>query len=151
MIQTSDVLILLSELGRDGINVDEQMSSVLAGANIVDTLKFIKDHKDIDAINFYNKIRKSYNDNKSKLYINILKEIDDPKEVLSTLSALELQIILSGKKINNPVMFYKVMRLEEILECLLNYSKTYDILPCIDLIKKYKADILMWETVEGRR
>ena len=151
MIQTSDVLILLSELGRDGINVDEQMSSVLAGANIVDTLKFIKDHKDIDAINFYNKIRKSYNDNKNKLYINILKEIDDPKEVLSTLSALELQIILSGKKINNPVMFYKVMRLEEILECLLNYSKTYDILPCIDLIKKYKADILMWETVEGRR
>ncbi len=151
MIQTSDVLILLSELGRDGINVDEQMSSVLAGANIVDTLKFIKDHKDIDAINFYNKIRKNYNDNKSKLYINILKEIDDPKEVLSTLSALELQIILSGKKINNPVMFYKVMRLEEILECLLNYSKTYDILPCIDLIKKYKADILMWETVEGRR
>ena len=151
MIQTSDVLILLSELGRDGINVDEQMSSVLTGANMVDTLKFIKDHKDIDAINFYNKIRKSYNDNKSKLYINILKEIDDPKEVLSTLSALELQIILSGKKINNPVMFYKVMRLEEILECLLNYSKTYDILPCIDLIKKYKADILMWETVEGRR
>ena len=151
MIQTSDVLILLSELGRDGINVDEQMSSVLTGANMVDTLKFIKDHKDIDAINFYDKIRKSYNNNKSKLYINILKEIDDPKEVLSTLSALELQIILSGKKINNPVMFYKVMRLEEILECLLNYSKTYDILPCIDLIKKYKADILMWETVEGRR
>ena len=70
---------------------------------------------------FYSYIRKSYNQKRSKLYINIMKEIDDVQEVLTTLASLNLQILLYSKKIDDRQMFLRHARAEEISKVLTIY------------------------------
>ena len=97
---------------------------------------------------FYEKTRKNYNDKKSDLYINIVKEIDDPQEVLTTLAALQLQVILYSKKVDNKKLFLDNMRALEITYVMNNYFKTYDITQAIKLLSMYKADIKALESIK---
>ena len=147
MITKSDCILLLTELQQNGLDVKEMISKTFKSADpSIEVLKFINDNRQLDLTNFYKKIRKSYNDKKSKLYINIVKETEDIKEVLTTLSALLTQLILYSKEVNNMPMFYQHSRAEEITRVLNNYFKTFDLTNCIKLMKIIKADIKVCES-----
>lgn len=147
MITREDVLLLLTELREDGVDVKEQIKRQISSQEpVIEVLKFINDNRQLDLTNFYKKIRKSYNDKKSKLYINIVKENEEIKEVLTTLSALLTQIILYAKNVDNMIMFYQHSRAEEITRVLNNYFKTFDLTNCIKLMKIIKADIKVCES-----
>lgn len=147
MITKEDVLLLLTELRDSGVDCKEQIKQqILAKEPQIEILKFINDNRELDLTNFYKKLRKSYNNKKSKLYINIVKETEDVKDVLTTLSSLLTQIILYAKNVDNMVMFYQHSRAQEITLVLNNYFKTYDLTNCIKLMKIIKADIKVCES-----
>ena len=97
-------------------------------------------------------LRKNYNHKRSNLYINLVKEtLNSPTEVLITLSSLNLQILLFAKKLSDDKMFLKHSRAEEITQVLNNYYKTYDLIPCLKLLKLIKADLVAFEQIAGHR
>lgn len=154
MITNNDCILLLSDLEDKGISEAGDLITKIAGKSNVDlsVLKFINDNRPLEVIEFYEHIRKNYNKKKSNVYINIVKEIEQPFEVLTTLSSLLTQILLYSKKLEeNRTLFLKHSRAEEISKILTYYFKTYDITKAIDLLKLIKADLLALETVSGRR
>ena len=77
----------------------------------INVIKFINSHRVFDANKFYEKIRKSYNEKRSKLYINIMKEtMDDPQIILTTLSSLNLQILIFCDQLEDKQMFLRHVR-----------------------------------------
>ena len=148
MLKKTDVLMLLTELQENGENVDKYIKNLYKGVAIpLDTIKFINDHRQLDVAQFYEKIRSNYNHKKSDLYINIVKDIDDLDEILTTLAAYNLQVLLFGRKIQNKEMFYKASRAEEVTRVLNNYYKTYDIDKCRLVLSLIKADIKLFEEI----
>ena len=149
MLTKNDCILLLTELQDKGINVDEQLNSLFKSSSIpLEVLKFINDNKQLDVVNFYELLRKNSNHKKSPLYKNIVKEIDDPQRVLTTLAALQLQILLYGEKIEDKINFYKFVRADELSKVLNNYFINYDITNCLNLLKFYKADIKSLESIQ---
>ena len=114
-------------------------------------LKFISDNRGLEVSKFYEMLRKSHNQKKSPLYTNILKEIDDPQEVITTLSCLLTQILLYGKKLESRDQFFREVRAEELTRVLNNYFKTGLYEECLNLIKVIKSDLLVLEYIAGRR
>ena len=96
-------------------------------------------------------LRRSHNQKKSPLYTNILKEIEDPQEVVTTLSCLLTQILLYGKKLESRDQFFREVRAEELTRVLNNYFKTGLYEECLNLIKVIKSDLLVLEYIAGRR
>ena len=152
MITKTDCIILLTELENKGIDVTEQLNNTVRLNNIsLETLKFINNHRELDLTNFYNHIRKSYNQKHSTLYKNIVtEELKDPNEALTTLSALLTQILLFSKKVENKNMFLRHSRCDEITKVLNNYFVTYDLTNCIKLLKLIKADMKVLESIRQR-
>lgn len=148
MLKKTDILMLLTELQDNGEDVSKYINSLYKTTNIsLDTIKFINDHRQLDVSQFYEKLRSNYNHKKSDLYINIVKEIDDLDEILTTLAAYNLQVLLFGRKIKNKEMFYKSSRVEEVTRVLNNYYKTYDIDQCRIVLSLIKADIKLFEEI----
>lgn len=150
MITKQDCLLLLSELRAKGVDTTAQIRKCVASPTVnVETLKFINDNRPLDIVEFYTKIRKSYNNKKSILYKNIVKELDETQitDILSTLASLQLQIFLFAKNIDDPELFYKHARLDEISKCLLDYSQTYSLVNCINLLRIVKADMKALESI----
>lgn len=150
MVTKNDLVLLLTDMQKDGINVTKHITKLMLSENInLDVLKFINDSRELDVSKFYNLIRKNYNNKKSSLYINIVKEefkhLDD---ILTTLAALNLQILLYAKKLENNQLFLKHSRAEEITRVLNNYYKTYDLIPCVKLLKLIKADLKAFESIK---
>jgi len=148
MITKSDVILLLTELQNKGIDVSGEVKNVLSSPSIsIDALKKINENRPLDVLNFYNKLRKSYNQKRSKLYINIMKSdenvLEDPKTILTTLSALLNQILQYNA--NDQVMFYKHSRADEIVKVLQIYFTKYNLEPARQLLTLYKADIKVME------
>ena len=144
----NDCLLLLSEISDKGINTDQVTAQLYAQKELpLSVVKFINDNRELDLTKFYKKLRKSYNDKHSKLYYNIVKEVDDTTSVLTTLSSLQLQILLYSKQADNVEMFLKNARLSEISYVLLNYAKTYDLTPCLKVLRLVKADLKALETL----
>ena len=104
-------------------------------------LKQCKEDGKLEIFNFYDKCRKSYNQKHSKIYINIVKEVEDPKKVLTTLSALVTQILLFAETAKSKDIFLKHSRLQEILDTISDYTKTNNLALCILLISSIKQDI----------
>ena len=155
MITRQDCIILLNELKQSGIDCEDKILELYKNDKSdsidINILKFIQSNKSMDVINFYEKLRKSYNNKKSKLYINIVKnDFKDPKDILITLSSLNLQIMLFNRNVQNSVLFLKHCRFEEILRCLHHYSKTFDIIPCQKLLNLIKIDLKVLEEINGR-
>lgn len=143
MITKNDIFLLLSDLEDKGIEVNKSIySDVSKNGLSLDILKFISSNMQLDLYRFYEKIRKSYNQKHSNLYINIVKEIEDVNKVLTTLSALQTQILLfSEREATDREMFLRHARVSEISKVLFNYYQTYDLKPCIKLLRLFKADI----------
>ena len=152
MITNTDCILLLSEIG-DAKAMD--FINQIAGTPKVsiEALKYINEHKPLDIINFYEHLRKTYNKQHSKVYINIVKEVDNPNDVLITLSSLLTQILLYSNKVDddNRVLFLNHSRIKDITKVLHNYCNTYDITKAIELLRLVKADLLALEYVNGRR
>lgn len=155
MLQNTDLIILLSDLDANNIKGAKELIPSLIGKTSIslEALKFINDNRPLDVAKFYERIRKNYNDKRSNLYKNIVREVEDSQDVLTTLHALSLQIILYSKHVDskNTSMFFKHTRAEEITRVLNNYYKTYDIISARKLLKLIKADLCAFEFVEGRR
>lgn len=148
MIQKTDVILLLTELENSGVDVKEQLSKTINSSTVnLEVLKFINDNRPLDVTNFYNLIRKNYNNKKSDLYINIMKEVDDPNELLTTLAAYSLQILLYNRKVKDKVQFLKHTRFEDVQKCLLDYATTYNLINCQKLVGLLRADIKAIETI----
>ena len=148
MIRKNDLIILLTEMQENGVDVKDKLLKTLKSADTpLDVLKFINDNRQLDVAVFYEGLRKSYNDKRSSLYHNIVKEDVDPKECLTTLSSLNLQLLLFAKKLDDPTMFFNHVRAEEITEVLNNYYKTYDLTGCVKLLKLIKADMKCFESI----
>lgn len=142
--------MLLSELAEKGIDTASMMTRALRAPEIdLTVVKFINEHRQFDANAFYEKLRKSYNNKKSMLYKNIVTcdEVDCTETVLTTLAALNLQILLYMKDVEDSKMFMAHTRVQEINEVLLNYSKTYDLVPCIKVLQVIKADLKAFEYI----
>ena len=144
MITKQDCIILLTEIG----NTDKLKELLVQDQPSIEIIKFINDNRQLDLTRFYQKIRKSYNNKKSKLYINIVKEVEDPTEVLTTLSAMLTQILLFSKDVSDKAIFLRHARADEIAAVLKNYFSTYDITNCLKLIRLIKADLKVCELIE---
>ena len=153
MITKNDCLTILVSLESRGVNIDHQMKKLLTAKEIpMDTLKFILDNRGIEVANFYEMLRKKHNQKKSPLYHNIVNDITDPEEVITTLACLLVQITLYGKKLTaNKEIFQREVRAEEISRVLNNYYATGMLDSCIALMKLLKSDLLVLEHISGRR
>lgn len=150
MVTKNDLILLLTEMEESGIDVEKYLLKASISNNInLEVLKFINDNRQLDVANFYEMIRKNYNTKKSPLYKNIVKEeLKDSKDVLTTLSALNLQILLFAKKLDDDKMFLKHSRAEEITRVLNTYYRNYDLIPCFKLLKLIKADLKAFESIK---
>lgn len=149
MITKSDLLLLLVELGEKGIDTKKQMSQLFKSDDVsLDIIKFINDNRQFEVASFYEMLRKNYNQKKSPLYKNIVKEeYKKATEVLTTLAALQLQILLYAENLEDSKLFLSQSRIEEITKVLNNYCKTYDLIPCYKLLKLIKTDLKVFESL----
>ncbi len=153
MITKNDCLSILTKLDESGVSgVNSYVRKLVVARDIpLEVLKFISDNRGLEVSKFYEMLRKSHNQKKSPLYTNILKEVDDPQEVVTTLSCLLTQILLYGKKLENKDQFFREVRAEELTRVLNNYFKTGLYEECLHLIKILKSDLLVLEYIAGRR
>ena len=153
MITKNDCLSILVSLEDRGVNIDQQMKRLIASKDIpLDVLKFILTNRGMEVANFYEMLRKRHNQKKSPLYHNIVKDITDPEEIVTTLACLLVQITLYSKKLTtNKELFQREVRAEEISRVLNNYYVTGTLDSCIALLKLLKADLLVLEHISGRR
>jgi len=153
MITKNDCLSILVKLEDSGVKgIDAQMRKLLVSKEIpLDVLKFISDNRGIEVGHFYEMLRKSHNQKKSPLYTNILKEVENPDELITTLSCLLTQIILYGNKLINRDQFFREVRAEEVSRVLNNFFKTGTYEESAALLKLIKSDLLVLEYIAGRR
>lgn len=152
MITKNDCLSILVKMEDNGLSVNAYIKKLLGAKEIpLDVLQFIAKNRGIEVGNFYEMLRQKHNKSKSPLYTNILKEIDDVDDVITTLTCLMTQIVLYGKKLDDSSAFYKEVRAEEITRVLNEYFKTELPDDCVKLIKLIKSDILVLEYMAGRR
>lgn len=154
MISRSDIVLLLTELQNNGEDVSKDISELYKSNTIpFEILKKINDKRPLDLCLFYEKLRKSYDNKRSKLYINIMKSnenaILDSKTILTTLSALLNQILQF--ECEDKSMFIKHSRADEIAKVLGIYFNTFNIEPSLKLLTLIKADIVALEYINSRR
>lgn len=153
MISKNELVLLLTELEKSGVEgASKQIKDALLSKNIeFSTLKFINDNRPLEIIQFYERMRKNYNNKTSPLYKNIVKDIDDVEEIITTLHAYALQVNLFSKKLENKQLFFKHAREEEVTRVLNKYYTDYDITSAVKVLRLIKADLVAFETIAGRR
>ncbi len=152
MISKQDVILLLTELEDKGINVDNILRQVVISQSVpLSAIKFINDNRQLDLTAFYERLRKNYNHKKSKLYLSIVKDIENPIDVITTLSSYGLQAALYSKQVEDSQMFLKHARAREVNLVLAKYYTDYDLTSCLNLLRLIKADLIACETITGRR
>ena len=67
MLTTNDCLLLLSEIESKGINTKEVTTKLVTSGLTQDVLKYIDTYRPLEVKQFYDNIRKNYNNKKSKL------------------------------------------------------------------------------------
>ena len=152
MITKNDCILLLTDLQENGTDIGDSILKVIKSNNTpIDVLKFINDRRELELTTFYNKLRKSYNNKHSKLYINIVKNIDDIDGVTTTLASYALQAILFSKTSVDSQMFLRHARVREVNMALAKYFTDFDLSICLQLLKLIRADMIACETISGRR
>lgn len=152
MLKKNDLILLLTQLQESGVDVSSQLKQVIVSSDmskLIEVIKFINDNRQLDVTGFYEQLRKSYNNKRSSLYINLVREeVVEPTEVLITLSSLNLQILLYAKHLENPQLFLAHSRAEEITRVLNNYYKTYDLKPVLLLRDLIRSDLKVFESIK---
>lgn len=152
MITKNDCLLLLYDIQQKGVDTTEQTKQLIRdGQPSVELINFINKNRELGLTAFYRKIRKSYNNKKSKLYVNIMKSdevTETTDKILTTLSGLLTQILLFSEDVEDKEMFLRHARCGEITTVLNKYFKDYDITNCIKLMQLIKADIKALESIQ---
>lgn len=152
MITKDDCMTLLLRLEDQGLNINSYMRKLLISREIpVEVLKFISANRGSEVTNFYEMLRKRYNQKKTPLYKNILKESEDVKDIIITLVCLLTQISLYGHKLENKDIFLREVRAEEIARVIHEYYLNDNIEKCKALLKLIKSDLMVFEYLNGRR
>lgn len=153
MITKNDCLTVLVALEDKGININTPMRKLVTSKEVpMDVLKFILDNRGIEVANFYEMLRKKHNQKKSPLYHNIVKEVTDAEDIITTLACLLVQITLYSKKLPaNKEIFQREVRAEEITRVLNSYYNTGELDQCLALLRLLKTDLLVLEHISGRR
>lgn len=155
MVTKTDLMLLLSVMSQQNVEgAKGQLDKCISSKGVdYDCLKFINEHRPMEVTMFYEKLRKSYNSKKSKLYINIMRENDENTfEHITTLSAMLTQILLFSKDVSDKKTFLRQTRADEISKVLNIYANELDIIPAIQLVRLIKADIKVLEsTVRGNQ
>ena len=72
MITKNDCYLLLSELNDNGLDTSSAIKDLMSSNSpSLEVIKFINDNRQLGLTLFYEKLRKSYNNKKSKLYIKL--------------------------------------------------------------------------------
>lgn len=142
-ISRTDCILLLTDLQEKGIDVKKQLESIMRNDITQDVIAFINNNRQMDLSKFYEKLRKSYNNKKSKLYKQIVvsDEVDNSQEVVKTLSALLTQVVIFADDVEDKDMFLKHARADEISLVLAKYFKEKDITTCVKLLRIIKSDL----------
>lgn len=146
-ITKNDCMLLLAEMQKNGYDTKEMTLKAATSQKVnMEVVKFINDNRPFEVRSFYEKLRSSYNNKKSQLYINIVKvDEQEPKDILTTIASLNLQILLFAKGCKERELFLRNARLDEITASMYNYSKTFDLVPCIKVLTAVKADLKAFE------
>lgn len=149
MLRKNDLILLLTRMQDDGVDSSAQIRKVIASKDIpMDVVRFVNDNRQLDVTRFYEQIRKSYNEKRSSLYINLVREdLKDPKDALTTLASFNLQVLLFARHLDNPTMFLSHSRAEEVTRVLNNYYRTYDLSPVMTLRTLIKSDLKAFEGI----
>ena len=152
MLNKSDCMSILIKLEDKGVDINAQMKKLILAKDIpIDVLKFIAEKQGLEAVNFYEMLRKSYNNKKSKLYKNILDDIK-LEDVCIILSSLLLQIALYSSKLTDTKnSFLQEIRANEISDALADFSKSDNVEKCLAVLNAIKTDLLVLEYLNGRR
>lgn len=150
MLTKNDLLLLLNEMQASGKETSKLATRLALSEGVPrDILKYINDNRPLEVAQFYEMLRKNYNHKKSNLYKNLVREeLNEPIEALITLSALNLQILLYAKKLDDNKMFLKHSRANEITKVLNNYYNTYELIPCLKMLKLIKSDLKCFENIK---
>lgn len=144
MVTKNDCVLLLSQIGTD--EAKSELNKLLKNGITIDTIKCINSNRQLSVSAFYEKVRNSYNNKKSKLYINIVKgNLQDADDILTTLASLQLQILLFAKTVEDRQLFLRHARFNDISAVLNHYGKTYDLIPCQQLLSYVRADLKVFE------
>ncbi len=143
LITRNDCILLLTDLEQIGVDSSEYIEKQLNSEHVEpDCVEFINKHRPLDISMFYENLRRNYNQKKSKLYKEIVQvDEKEPKDIIVTLSALLTQIFIYSKKVDDKNMFLCHARTDEILKCLLNYSKTGDFITCQQFLSLVRSDL----------
>ena len=152
MLNKSDCMSILIKLEDKGVDINAQMKKLILAKDIpIDVLKFIAEKQGLEAVNFYEMLRKSYNNKKSKLYKNILDDIK-LEDVCVILSSLLLQIALYSSKLTDTKnSFLQDIRANEISDALADFYKSDNVEKCLAVLNAIKTDLLVLEYLNGRR
>ena len=152
MLNKSDCMSILIKLEDKGVDINAQMKKLILAKDIpIDVLKFIAEKQGLEAVNFYEMLRKSYNNKKSKLYKNILDDIK-LEDVCIILSSLLLQIALYSSKLTDTKnSFLQEIRANEISDALADFYKSDNVEKCLAVLNAIKTDLLVLEYLNGRR
>ena len=152
MLNKSDCMSILIKLEDKGVDINAQMKKLILAKDIpIDVLKFIAEKQGLEAVNFYEMLRKSYNNKKSKLYKNILDDIK-LEDVCVILSSLLLQIALYSSKLTDTKnSFLQEIRANEISDALADFYKSDNVDKCLAVLNAIKTDLLVLEYLNGRR
>lgn len=151
MLKKNDLLLLLTELQKEGKEVKEHINKLIRSPEIpTEVIKYINDNRPLTIAQFYEKLRKSYNNKRSSLYINLVREPKQPFDTLTTLSSLNLQLLLFAKHLDDKdvPMFLSHSRAEEIASVLYNYYTTYDLKPVFTLLTLIRSDLKTFEYIK---
>lgn len=149
MITKGDITLLLDDLKERGIDINGYLKELYSTPTIpVNIIKFLNDNRGFDIANFYEKLRYNYNHKRSDLYLNIVKELDDVEDVLTTLASYNLQVLLYARKVKDKEMFYRNSRVDEVTKVLNDYYDTFDIDKCVKVLSLIKADIKLFEQLK---
>lgn len=114
----------------------------------LDAIKFVNDRREFELRQFYEKMRKSYNNKNSKLYRNLVRfEELEPREILTCLGSLQLQILLFYKTLGSDTNFLAHARFDSICDCLKHFYNTGDYAPAMKLLSLIKSDLKIFEAI----
>lgn len=152
MLGRQDCYKLLIDIKNKGINVDKYFLMVSQSTEIPqEVIKFININRELDITKFYEYLRKKHNKRESKLYFDLMRELE-PEEVLITISSLVTRAFIFGKTLTtrDRINFYDNVGIIQITDAINNYIKTSDISKCIELLSKIKNDIKVLEAYKEK-
>ena len=148
MLTRQDCYKMLLDIKAKGINIEEQLKEVVKSPTVPkNVIRFISENTDLKILQFYEVLRKQNNKKNSKLYINIMKGLEDPTELLITLSSLITRIFIFSKTLDNSEkkMFFENVNLQKIINAQQSYLINYDISECVECLNAIKRDIKLLE------